>query len=125
MDPILLDIPNSYSSERLLLRAFEKGDGMKYFTLLQNNVDHLEEEVSEAKKLTTVDKTEIFCRTRMIDWLMKIEIHAKAGNTKSWKLAERCGFTKEAHIRNRARTNKGEIDDLVYYGLLKDEFVAK
>ncbi len=52
----------------------------------------------------------------------KLEIHTKATNSKSIKVAERCGFTKEAHIRERGRTNEGKVVDVQYFGLLRNEF---
>ena len=52
----------------------------------------------------------------------KLEIHTKATNTKSIGVASRCGFIQEARIRKRSRTNAGEPVDLLYFGLLKNEF---
>jgi RimJ/RimL family protein N-acetyltransferase len=52
----------------------------------------------------------------------KLEIHTKATNSKSVGVAERCGFTKEAQLRERGRTNEGEVVDLQIFGLLKREF---
>ena len=52
----------------------------------------------------------------------KLEIHTKATNLKSIRIAERCGFTKEAYLRERSRTNSGEIVDLLIFGLLRSEF---
>ena len=52
----------------------------------------------------------------------KVEIHCKASNIKSYLVAERCGFKKEAHLRNRVKTNEGVIGDLLYYGLLQSEY---
>ena len=52
----------------------------------------------------------------------KIELHMKATNTKSIGVAEGCGFRKEAHIRERARTHTGEKADLLYYGISRREF---
>ena len=51
----------------------------------------------------------------------KLEIHTKATNVKSIGIAERCGFKKEACIREGGRTNDGEFVDMLYYGLLKRE----
>ena len=65
---------------------------------------------------------------RMIEFLFKelgankLEIHTKATNSRSIAVAERCGFTKEAHIRERGRTNEGAVVDLLYFGLLRSEF---
>ncbi len=54
---------------------------------------------------------------------IKVEIHTKATNERSYRVAERCGFKKEAHLRNRVKTNEGVIGDIVYYGLLKSEYL--
>jgi len=65
---------------------------------------------------------------RMIEFLFrelhanKLVIHTKATNKKSIGIAERCGFTREACIREGGRTNEGEIVDLLYYGILKGEY---
>jgi ribosomal-protein-serine acetyltransferase len=53
----------------------------------------------------------------------RLEIHTKATNLKSIGIAERCGFTKEAQLRERGRTNDGEIVDMQIYGLLRSEFL--
>lgn len=65
---------------------------------------------------------------RIIEFLFKelnankLEIHTKATNVKSIGIAERCGFTREACIRDGGRTNEGEVVDMLYYGLLRSEF---
>ena len=53
----------------------------------------------------------------------RLEIHTKATNLKSIGIAERCGFTREAQLRERGRTNDGEIVDMQIYGLLRSEFL--
>jgi RimJ/RimL family protein N-acetyltransferase len=66
--------------------------------------------------------------TRMIEFLFteldakKLEIHTKASNTRSVRVASRCGFTKEARLRERGRTRAGEAVDMEVYGLLRSEF---
>jgi RimJ/RimL family protein N-acetyltransferase len=52
----------------------------------------------------------------------RLEIHTKATNSKSVGVAERCGFTKEAQLRERGRTNEGEVVDMQIFGLLRSEF---
>jgi RimJ/RimL family protein N-acetyltransferase len=42
-------------------------------------------------------------------------------NTASIKLLEKLGFKKEGHLRERYHIN-GEIQDALFYGLLKKEF---
>ena len=52
----------------------------------------------------------------------KLEIHTKASNGRSIRIASRCGFTKEAQLRERGRTSVGEAVDMQIYGLLRSEF---
>jgi RimJ/RimL family protein N-acetyltransferase len=54
----------------------------------------------------------------------RMEIHTKATNAKSIAVAERCGFTREAYLRERGRTNQGEVVDMLIFGLLRDEFLG-
>ena len=43
MNPLLLDLPMEFTSERLLLRCYRPGDGALYFEMLRANRDHLYE----------------------------------------------------------------------------------
>ena len=52
----------------------------------------------------------------------RLEIHTKATNLRSIRIAERCGFTQEARLRQRTRTNDGDMVDLIIFGLLKSEY---
>lgn len=52
----------------------------------------------------------------------KLEIHTKASNSRSIGIALRCGFTKEAQLRDRGRTRSGDAVDMEIYGLLRSEF---
>jgi ribosomal-protein-serine acetyltransferase len=187
MKPILLEIPEQFETERLLISNYQEGDGNEFYQLLLSNCDHLQEEIGEAKTLKTIEDAEEYVRIKRIAWLSrerlvpkivvkstgrmigqlwiepkwdrmifeigyfveeksqgygyvteavkkmieflftglganKLEIHAKATNTRSTGVAKRCGFTKEAQLRERGRTNEGEIVDLEIYGLLRSEF---
>lgn len=50
---------------------------------------------------------------------LKLFLRTHTENTTARKLAERCGFEVEGIIRKDYRTAKGEVVDLVYYGLVK------
>jgi RimJ/RimL family protein N-acetyltransferase len=50
----------------------------------------------------------------------KLVIRTHPTNLPARALAEKCGFEKEGLIRRDYKTTKGELVDLVYYGLLKD-----
>ena len=43
MNPVLLELPNEFTSERLLLRRYWPGDGALYHQMLRKNWDHLYE----------------------------------------------------------------------------------
>jgi RimJ/RimL family protein N-acetyltransferase len=184
MKPILLDIPERFETKRLLISAYENGDGEEFFQLIQSNYSHLQEELSEIHTLNSIEDAEEYVRYKRIAWLSrerfvpkivekstgrmigqlwiepkwdrmifeigyfveeksqgkgyiteavkktmeflfnelranKLEIHTKATNLKSAGVAERCGFTKEAQLRERGRTNEGEVVDLQIFGLLR------
>jgi RimJ/RimL family protein N-acetyltransferase len=52
----------------------------------------------------------------------RLEIHTKATNARSIGVAVRCGFTKEAQLRERGRTNEGEVVDMLIFGFLRREY---
>ena len=62
MKQILIPLPDNVETPRLVLRPYKEGDGQEYYDLLESNRDHLEEEVTELKKLKTIDDSEVFCR---------------------------------------------------------------
>lgn len=45
----------------------------------------------------------------------------ESDNESSWRLAERCGFIREAHLRSYFKTGDGDRRDLLVYGLLPGE----
>jgi len=51
----------------------------------------------------------------------KVIIITHDTNEKSWKLAERLGFQKEAHFRE-SHIEDGKRWGILYYGMLKDEY---
>ena len=187
MRPTLLEIPDRFETERLLISSYEQGDGKELHQLLQSNHSHLQEEISEVNALESIEDAEEYVRLKHIAWLSrerfvpkivekatgrmigqlwiepkwdrmifeigyfieeksqgngyiteavrkmteflfteldanKLEIHTKATNGKSTRIAIRCSFTKEAQLRVRGRTEAGEVVDLEIYGLLRSEF---
>ena len=61
MHKLLIEIPSSLETERLIIRKFEKGDGQAFFALLErnNNRELLREHVQEVKDLKTEEDAEI------------------------------------------------------------------
>ena len=187
MKPILLDIPDSFETERLLISIYAVGDGNEVYELIRSNYDYLREEVSEFSAIKSIEDAEEYVRLKRIAWLSrerfvpkivdkatgriigelwiepkwdrmifeigyliqeesqrngyvteavkrmieflftelganKLEILTKVSNSRSVGIALRCGFTKEAQLRQRSRTSAGEAVDLEIYGLLRSEF---
>jgi RimJ/RimL family protein N-acetyltransferase len=50
--------------------------------------------------------------------IRKLLIRTHTANVSAKALAEKCGFKEEGIIRSDHKTSKGELVDLVYYGLL-------
>jgi RimJ/RimL family protein N-acetyltransferase len=53
----------------------------------------------------------------------KIIVITRDDNEKSSKLAERLGFIKEGHLREHSIKKNGSRVGLLYYGMLKNDFV--
>lgn len=60
MNPLLLDLPTSFSSDRLLLRCYQPGDGAVYYQMLQENRTHLYEFLpSSVQVVQSVEEVEM------------------------------------------------------------------
>ncbi|MFC1960495.1 GNAT family N-acetyltransferase [Chloroflexota bacterium] len=54
----------------------------------------------------------------------KVRLGCNDGNTRSWRVAERCGFVREAHFRAVHRHPDDTFSGSYVYGLLRSEFEA-
>jgi RimJ/RimL family protein N-acetyltransferase len=52
----------------------------------------------------------------------RVRLECDDTNTRSIRVAERCGFVREGHIRANKRTPDGSFSGTLHYGLLRDEF---
>lgn len=52
----------------------------------------------------------------------KLFVRVITSNDKSYKVAEKCGFIREGIIRKDYRASDGELVDLYYYGLTREDF---
>lgn len=69
VDPLLLDIPTEFSTERLLLRAYRPGDGEMYYHMLQENREHLYEFLpASLMAVQSVLDAEAVIRNLMAQW---------------------------------------------------------
>jgi RimJ/RimL family protein N-acetyltransferase len=52
----------------------------------------------------------------------RVRLECDDTNVRSYRVAERCGFTREGHIRENRRWPDGSISGTFHYGMLKSEF---
>lgn len=188
MHKMLLDIPSSIETERLIIKSYEEGDGKPYFSQLQANVDHLKEHADDATTIQTEEQAEIRIREYIADWVArtrfvmaiwekvshsllgqmwiepkkwdvpsfeigwfldkawegkgiateatkgcltflfenlnahKVDVKVRETNTRSFQLAERCGFVKEGLLRDYIRVGDNLWIGLLCYGMLRSEY---
>ena len=52
----------------------------------------------------------------------RLFLRVKTNNVRSCKLAERCGFFREGILRKDHKTYEGELVDLYYYGMTREDY---
>ena len=55
----------------------------------------------------------------------RVSLHCSDENERSWRVAERCGFVKEGHLRETHAHPGGTFSGDFSYGMLKSEFEAQ
>jgi len=55
----------------------------------------------------------------------RVEIRMDDQNTRSWRVAERAGFTLEGILRNDARTVEGKLRDTRVYAMIREEWLEE
>lgn len=72
MNPLLLDLPTEFTSERLLFRCYRPGDGALYFQMLRTNWDHLYEFLAPSHMaVQSEEAAEVLIRQLMADWQVR------------------------------------------------------
>jgi RimJ/RimL family protein N-acetyltransferase len=71
MKPILLEVPDKFETERLLISNYEEGDGNEFYQLIQSNYDYLREELMEINALQSLEDAEEYVRLKRIAWLSR------------------------------------------------------
>jgi [ribosomal protein S5]-alanine N-acetyltransferase len=52
----------------------------------------------------------------------RVRLECDDTNSRSYSIAERCGMTREGHLRENKRNTDGSISGTLFYGLLRREF---
>jgi RimJ/RimL family protein N-acetyltransferase len=55
----------------------------------------------------------------------RVRLECDDTNLRSQRVAERCGFTLEGHVRENRRNPDGNLSGTLYYRLLKSEFAGR
>ena len=55
----------------------------------------------------------------------RVDLQCRADNAASQRVAERCGFTLEGRSRRQHRMKSGALVDVLWYGLLRDEWESR
>lgn len=71
MKPILLDIPESFESERLLVRVLKPGDGAILQEAYLESMNRLKPWFPWAQSESSVEEREIFCREKYASFIKK------------------------------------------------------
>ena len=54
----------------------------------------------------------------------RVKADCNENNVRSWRLLERCGFTREGHLRENKKNADGSFHGDYLYGLLRREYVS-
>src|SRR5688572_9764403 len=73
-DPILLDFPDTFETERLLIRAPRPGDGRELTAAVVESLAELQPWLPWAKTAPTVEETEINVRKGSTRWLLREDL---------------------------------------------------
>ncbi|MDA1474982.1 GNAT family N-acetyltransferase [Bacillus changyiensis] len=74
MNPILLDFPNRFQTERLLIRAPAAGDGRAVHHAIQLSMPELKPWMPFARELPDRDETELNIRKAQADFILRTDL---------------------------------------------------
>ncbi|MEK5034206.1 GNAT family N-acetyltransferase [Paenibacillus sp. FSL R7-0302] len=73
--PIMLDIPESFETERLLVRALRPGDGKEMNEAIRESLDELKPWMPFAQSMPTVEETEQYVRESQVVYLKRTTLN--------------------------------------------------
>ncbi|MNO66026.1 putative ribosomal N-acetyltransferase YdaF [compost metagenome] len=80
MDPIMIDFPESFETERLLIRAPLWGDGVSMNVAIAESLEDLKPWMPFAQTIPTLDESEQFTREARLDFLKRNQLHMRIFN---------------------------------------------
>ena len=187
MDPLLLDIPEEFETDRMVVRVGRPGEGAAVNEAIRESIAELKPWLTWAQTVPSVEEGEkqareayakFHARTDLIyrGWLKgtgafvvgsglhhivwsvprfeigywvrtsmsgqgyvteivgamarlafdtltaeRVEIRCDEGNERSWRVAERCGFTLEGTLRRNSRAPDGSLRDTRVYSRIRSQ----
>lgn len=124
--PELLPLPDALRGERVVLRAYRAGDGDDCGGTGLHGFDRAVPSLEPGYFLHKGargrgDGTEAVRRVtawgRRDLWARRIRVGCDTRNECRWKLLERCGYRREATLRNERRDHRGELRDTYRYAV--------
>jgi len=94
-NPVLLDIPDRFETERLLLRAPRPGDGAVLYASVIETLDDLRRypaSMTWAMEEPSVAKTEEFCRRGAANWIIRADFPMQLFRRDTGEHAGNCGL---------------------------------
>lgn len=193
MHKMLIAIPCRLETSRLIVRAYQPGDGAMYYAVSQNNQEHLRrfEAGNPLLDIHSLEDAEVIIREFVAGWAARtsfffgafvkptgqfaaqiyvgptswdlpefevgyvadkdheghgfvsealqavlgmlfenlqahrVSIHCSDANLRSCRVAERCGFVKEGHLRENKRTPQSGLEGEMIYGLLRSDRLVR
>jgi RimJ/RimL family protein N-acetyltransferase len=74
-DPILLDIPDSFETERLLIRAPRAGDGPEINAAIRESINEIRPWMEWAKQIPSVDESELLARRSAAKFITREDLN--------------------------------------------------
>jgi hypothetical protein len=121
IDPILLDLPASLQTERLMLRPPQSGDGLLLLEAVTESLPELRRFLASLPWVAgeqTLESSETFCRTAQANFIARMELITDEENSASRKLAERCDFKLEGTLHRERRAPDGALRNTCVYACL-------
>ncbi|WLR42186.1 GNAT family N-acetyltransferase [Bacillus carboniphilus] len=75
MKPILIDFPNEFYTDRLLIRRPDPGDGKVVFNAIQASIQELKPWMEFAQKQQTEEDLEVFMREAHTNFINREDLH--------------------------------------------------
>src|SRR5258706_11385396 len=72
--PILLDFPDTFETERLIIRAPRAGDGKAVNDAVRESYEHLKPWMPWAQTIPAVEETEDFLRRSAAHWIVREDL---------------------------------------------------